>query len=162
MTLAKRSKIANMINIEFDNASVLAALSQLQRAAADLSPALREIGEVLTESTKQRFAATRSPDGSPWEANTPATLEYKRGNKPLAGETGVLADTINYKLIGNDTLAVGSPMEYAAMQQFGGTKAEFPHLWGDIPARPFLGLSDDDEKEVLEIINDYLEDAINP
>jgi phage gpG-like protein len=46
-------------------------------------------------------------------------------------------------------------MVYAAMQQFGGTKAEFPHLWGDIPERPFLGVSDD-EKEILEIISDYL------
>ncbi|MFK3602796.1 hypothetical protein [Pseudomonas sp. AP19] len=32
---------------------------------------------------------------------------------------------------------VGSDKPYAAMMQFGGG-ADFPHLWGDIPARPFL------------------------
>jgi len=47
------------------------------------------------------------------------------------------------------------------MQQFGGTKSEFPWLWGDIPARPYLGISDADEIEVLEIINEYLEEALN-
>jgi len=55
---------------------------------------------------------------------------------------------------------IGSPMEYAAMQQFGGTKAEFPNLWGDIPARPFLGISSQDENEILTILRNYLESAV--
>jgi phage gpG-like protein len=42
------------------------------------------------------------------------------------------------------------------MQQFGGTKNEFPFLWGDIPARPFLGISNDDEKAILSIIEDHI------
>jgi phage gpG-like protein len=56
-------------------------------------------------------------------------------------------------------LLVGSNKEYAAMQQFGGTKAQFPHLWGDIPARPFMGVSDDDERELLALVHDHLLDA---
>ena len=42
------------------------------------------------------------------------------------------------------------------MQQFGGTRSRFGHLWGDIPARPFLGLSTADEQALLEIAEDYL------
>ncbi|RUR41274.1 hypothetical protein ELY25_02340 [Vreelandella populi] len=47
-------------------------------------------------------------------------------------------------------------MVYAAMQNYGGTKAEFSHLWGDIPGREFIGLNDDDEDEVLGILADHL------
>jgi phage gpG-like protein len=33
-------------------------------------------------------------------------------------------------------------------------------LWGDIPARPFLGVSDDDKDEILNIIAAHLRDAV--
>ena len=149
-----------MIEIEFNDRDVLTALQNLQRAAGDLRPALAEIGEVLTESTKQRFVAQTGPDGQHWPANSPVTIERKGRDQPLIGETGSLMDAIHYNLIGNDALEIGSPMVYAAMQQFGGTKAEFPHLWGDIPARPFLGVSEDDKDEILSIINRHLSDAL--
>ena len=83
-----------------------------------------------------------------------------KGNKPLLTGEGLLGDTISYQLNGNDAVEIGSPMEYAAMQQFGGKKSEFPWLWGDIPARPFLGLSDNDSEQILEIINKHLQDNL--
>ncbi|MFU1519392.1 hypothetical protein ACM25P_13020 [Vreelandella alkaliphila] len=46
-------------------------------------------------------------------------------------------------------------MVYAAMQNYGGVKAEFPHLWGDIPRWEFIGLSGDDEDEVLATLPDH-------
>lgn len=76
--------------------------------------------------------------------------------KPLTGETKALQRGINYQVNGTSSVSIGSPMVYAAMQQFGGTKAQFPHLWGDIPARPFLGLSDPDKTNILEIVGSYL------
>jgi phage gpG-like protein len=42
------------------------------------------------------------------------------------------------------------------MQQFGGTKAEFPNLWGDIPPRPFLGLSIEDEIMIRQTLESWL------
>ncbi len=149
-----------MINIQYDDSTVLNALSNLEKAVSNLSPVMRSIGEELTESTKQRFSDTQAPDGTDWALNTPATLEYKLGDTPLTGETGVLAETINYQLPNNNAVEIGSPLEYAAMQQFGGTKSEFPHLWGDIPERPFLGVSSDDKTEILDIITEQLEKAI--
>jgi phage gpG-like protein len=76
--------------------------------------------------------------------------------KPLTGKTGILGDTIDYQLDGNSSVRIGSSRVYAAMQQFGGTKAQWPHLWGDIPARPFLGVSDADKTNILDIIGSYL------
>ncbi len=149
-----------MINVTVDDRAILAALRQLQNHAANLRPALKEIGETLKESTQQRFANYTGPDGAMWEANSDVTYERKasRSGIPLT-DGGTLGDTINSKLLGNDGVMIYSPMGYAAMQQFGGTKAEFPHLWGDIPARPFLGVSTEDESAILAIIRDHLESA---
>ena len=149
-----------MIEVTFDDAKIKRALQDLQAKTGNLSPALKEIGESLTESTKQRFVSTKGPDGKSWPLNSVlSTLLYKDGDRPLTGETGSLADLINWQLRGKESVEIGSPMVYAAMQQFGGTKAEFPHLWGDIPERPFLGVSKDDEVEILDIIADYLMDS---
>lgn len=142
------------ISIEVNDAEVLRALEQLAGRAENIQPALAEIGESLVESTKKRFGTETGPDGSSWEANSPVTLSRKESSSVLT-DSGTLGDTINYQLFG-DELHVGSNMDYAAMMQFGGSKAEFPHLWGDIPARPFLGISSDDKDEILVILADYL------
>jgi len=144
-----------VITVEFDDSKIKKALQDLQSATGDLSPAFREIGKQLVESTKQRFSSGIGPDGQKWEDNSQVTIERKGRNMPLV-DSGTLMAEINYQIIGNNTLEIGNPMEYAAMQQFGGTKEEFSHLWGDIPARPFLGISSDDETEILNIIEKHL------
>lgn len=144
-----------MIDVKIDDAKIKKALQDLQQATGDLSPAFRDIGEQLVEATKQRFSSGTAPDGQKWADNSQVTIERKGRNKPLV-DSGALMAEINYQIIGNNTLEIGSPMEYAAMQQFGGTKNEFSHLWGDIPARPFLGISSDDEAEILNIIEKHL------
>lgn len=148
-----------MIDVKFDNANVLQALERLAKAAANPRPALLSIGEDLVKSTKNRFNESRGPDGKAWAPNSPATLKRKRGSKPLIGE-GILRDQIGYAEGGN-VLSVFSTMEYAAMQQFGGKKSKFPHLWGDIPARPFLGISDADEQMIVETVSDYLRSMVS-
>jgi phage gpG-like protein len=88
------------------------------------------------------------------------------GKKPLIGESKRLGDEIHYAA-SDSGVEVGSPMEYAAVQQFGAGKGEFgrtkrgaPIPWGDIPARPFLGLSDVDKLMVMDILNDHLAAAV--
>lgn len=143
----------------FDDTEVVKAFQRLQRAVGDISPALKEIGEDLVDSTTPRFSSGVGPDGEKWKDNSAVTIERKGRNKPLIDE-GTLMNSIHYALIGTDTLEVGSPIEYAAMQQFGGSKSEFPFLWGDIPERPFLGVSDDDEEKILKTVDEYLMGSI--
>lgn len=143
-----------MIQVIFNDKEIMESLQRLEHAAGDISPALDAIGEVLVESTKQRFASGEGPDGQAWAENSPVTIDRKGRNKPLIDE-GTLANQLSHDVIGNQ-LMVYSSIEYAAMQQFGGTKSEFPHLWGDIPARPFLGISESDADEILAIVHDYL------
>ncbi len=168
-----------MITVSIDNRNVLEALKDLSGKVSDLSPALRDIGEHLTETTKRRFETGTAPDGSKWAENSEVTiLQYlgamkgvygKRGGmtkkgmtallskRPLVGEGGAagLGKTI-FPAYDESSVSIGSALAYSAMQQFGGTRAEHPQLWGDIPARPFLGLSGEDERSILDIIAQYL------
>ncbi|MFN4089977.1 MAG: phage virion morphogenesis protein [Alphaproteobacteria bacterium] len=147
-----------MIEIEFDDGGVAAGLDRLGGLLDDLTPVMQEIGEYMTEATKRRFREGTGPDGIAWAAKSAATLAAysRRGERqdprPLWGPTGMLAAQIFHEA-GPDRVEVGSNRIYAAMMQFGGTKAAFPHLWGDIPARPFLGLSEDDRAAILEAID---------
>lgn len=177
-----------MIEIRIDDGQVLSALQRLAAAGTDLTPALKQVGEYLVDATRQRFASSTAPDGTPWAPNTEATyLQYlglfkgsytktgrlskagagrAAGKRPLIGETKSLSTLISYRVDGT-TLEVGSPLVYAATHQFGARKGEFgttrrgaPIPWGDIPARPFLGLSDDDKTEVLAILQEHLARAV--
>ena len=147
-----------MISISVNDSQVLATLNELLSRGQNLRPAFAEIGEDLVESTKRRFATATGPGGSTWAANSPVTIAQYPGTtkKPLTGQSRALQTTIAYQLQGSMGVSIGSPSVYAAMQQFGGTKAQFPHLWGDIPARPFLGISTTDRANILDILGSYL------
>jgi phage virion morphogenesis protein len=164
-----------MIDIELDDAQLRRAIAHAQRRMGDLRPVMQEIGEYLVVSTKERFATSTAPDGSRWAPNSEATvaaLLRARGGikrkgapgskRPLIGETQRLSTEINYRAT-SDSVAVGSAEEYAATQQFGANKGAFgrtrrgaPIPFGDIPARPFLGLSPDDRREILDILSEHL------
>lgn len=174
--------------IEVNNTAVLAAFNRLLQAGENMSPLLRSLGVDIAERAKQRFETLSAPDGTPWEENSPVTIEafvranggysartgklLKKGRKlqaskrPLHGESGDLARQIAPQVSGN-TLTVTATPVYAAMQQFGGTRAQFPHLWGDIPARPFLpitsqGLLDPgEERDILAVINERLREVVS-
>lgn len=172
-----------MIEVKLDDDAVQAAFTRLVQAGTQMQPLMQEIGEFLAETTKQRFQTSTAPDGSRWEPNTETTYvqlagRYKSGmnkkgrvtasgarrlsgKKPLIGETAALSTTINYRA-GSDFVEIGSPMAYAAVQQFGAKARSFTGgktPWGDIPARPFLGLSGSDREGLLDIIGGYLEQA---
>lgn len=169
-----------MITIQVNDKQVLDMLGELSKRCANLQPAMREIGEDIAESTKRRFGTATAPDGTPWAPNSPrTTIPFylgafggshkkdgslsKRGaarsaaKKPLTGETKALQTTINYQLEGSSAVRIGSPMVYAAMQQFGGITSPTSMIPGKIiPARPFLGISEVDKTNILEIIGSYL------
>lgn len=173
-----------MIEVKLEDEAVQAAFTRLVQAGTQMKPLMQEISEFLAETTKQRFQASTAPDGSRWAPNTEVTYikpleRYQSsftkktgkitasgsrraaGKKPLIGETGSLSTTINYRA-GSDFVEIGSPTAYAAVHQFGANARSFTGgktPWGDIPARPFLGLSPSDSEGLLEIIGTYLGDA---
>ncbi|MDO5290232.1 MAG: phage virion morphogenesis protein [Pseudomonadota bacterium] len=157
-----------MLTIKYEGKAVQTALGKLLQAIDRPQPMLHKIGQDLAESTMHRFATSSAPDGSRWAPKSAVTRRAYpySGAKPLVGETKALATTIRYQVAGH-AIMIGSGQEYAAVHQFGakagslwqgrnkrGRRAKSP--WGDIPARPYLGLSKQDEQSILDIVQDYL------
>lgn len=63
-----------MIRIEIDDHELQQALERLRSRVTDLSPVMRDIGELLVERAKQRFVTSTAPDGTRWQPNAPATI----------------------------------------------------------------------------------------
>jgi len=131
--------------------AITKALNTILARGLDLAPAFYEMGEHTLESTQDRMSQELSPDGTPWEPLSINTIEQKdltnQSEKILRGY-GTLADTLSYQVNSNQ-LMFGSNLEYAATHQFGRDKA-------NIPARPFLGVSGEDETEILDILRSHL------
>jgi phage gpG-like protein len=166
-----------MIEVDIQDAELLRVLRRVISSVERPRPLMVAFGELGVDSTKQRFQTSTDPDGQRWIENSDVTLlnylrRYsrtfgKRGGltkkgitrlankKPLIGETKALSTRINYQAT-NDSVAVGSPEVQAAMLHFGGKKSQFKNLWGDIPARPFLGISDSDAGSILDTVADFL------
>lgn len=170
------------VTITLDDAAFSRWLTQTLGRITHLEDALKEIGDILVQSTQNRFGTKIAPSGATWAPNSPVTVAIKGHGSQLRGESKLLGDTIRFQIEGN-SLLVGSGMDYATTQQFGakmgqfgrysqiaryrkygekdfrryaGTKKGFPIPWGDIPARPFLGVSDQDEADIMRTLTGYL------
>lgn len=160
-----------MIIIEIDEAAVLTALDRVARAVTDLQPVMQDIGETMVESTRERFLAGVSPEGHAWAPKSETTLaQYRRqggtvDTRPLWGPSGDL-HTLFAAIAGTDQVSWGTNVIYSAVMQFGAAKGAFgndaaghPIPWGDIPARPFLGVSDEDRTSIISALEDWLTQA---
>lgn len=194
--------MADGFKVTFDNKALLDRLASISNDIEDLSPAMLAIGEVLSESTKDRFETSTAPDGSPWAKNAPLTVldVHERiinssksknrfanaavvsGNKKPLIDSGLLRDSIRYQLTnGGKGVEIGTD-RFAGEWEGGAAALHFgtqPHVikpkskkalafngvvvkrvnHPGLPARPFLGISEADEKEVLEILNVFLAQA---
>lgn len=164
-----------MIEVEFDGGAEIERLfAQVTAHLADPRLLMQDIGEQQIAATRARFLAGLAPDGSVWAPKSPATLaaQAARGapvdDRPLIAG-GTLHRTLNYQVSADgQSVAIGSNQIYAAVQHFGAAKGAFGTdtrgrsiPWGDIPARPYLGLSDQDRTDIAAIITEWLESALS-
>ena len=141
------------IDITVDDRELRTLLQALQARLGDLTPAFRDMGEHLLNSTRARFRAQTAPDGSPWAALSPGYRAAKKKNKDkILTLQGRLRGLLTYQA-SQDALRIGTPLIYGATHQFGDPRR-------NIPARPFLGLSVDDKVELVAILNDWLTRAL--
>lgn len=79
--------------------------------------------------------------------------------KPLV-DTGALQDTITYQLAdGGNGVEIGTN-RFSGEWEGGAAVHQFGSEDGNIPARPFLGISADDESTILEILYNFGEVSI--
>lgn len=164
-----------MADVVIQNDEITGALTRLSAFLSDMTPAMQDLGEILVDSTKQRFPQGVAPDGSRWAPKSQTTLNKygaRTSNRidvrPLFGPSGALSSQIFYEVT-PDSVSWGSPMIYAATQQFGAAQGAFgrtarngPIPWGNIPARPFLGISAEDETNILDALAEWIERAADP
>ena len=158
-----------MLKVDFKGLDEATAL--LERVAVqDRTSLFETIGEYLLVSTRGRFRTSTGPDGTAWAAKQRSTIaaQEARGDtpsaKPLIGPSRRLGNEIHYRATAQG-VEIGSVLEYAAVQQFGAGRGQFGQTrrgagvpWGDIPARPFLGLSPADRAVSGEVVAAYLAD----
>lgn len=167
----------------YDDAAVRQRLHDLQAAAGDMTPALKNIGEHQVQSTEQNFRNETGPDGQPWQEVSKKTRARKKHPKVLT-ESGHLRGSVNYRA-NRKSVTIGSNVPYAAAHQFGfagqvqvpqhqrlikqafGKPLAFP-VWGtvgafsfeqNIPARPFIGVGESDRIEIVSILEDHFATA---
>ncbi|SHO58788.1 phage virion morphogenesis protein [Vibrio quintilis] len=133
-------------------------LNQLKQRGDNLQPLFADIGELLLLSHDERFRQQVSPDGEPWQPLS----EHYRKRKPRHQDTILklndhLGRELNYIATGSD-LFFGTPYEYGAIHQFGGTP-EMPAGPAAIPARPWLGVSQEDVDAIHQMVADFLSDT---
>lgn len=158
------------IRLEGDTRQLLRKLQKLKDI--DKKGINKAIGNSLRSSTVERFSTQKAPDGKKWRNSIRAS---ENGGVTLT-ETARLKNSI--KSYGNESgAAVGTNTIYAGTHQFGARRtirAESPKglrfkvsggKWVtknkvkvNIPARPFLGLSEEDQEEIRGILEDALKD----
>ena len=160
-----------MIKVDFKYQLVAQGLTEASRRLGDMTPIHEDIGDYVVRVTKERFKAGIDPDGNAWTPKKQATIDrYKeRGDgdrpDPLIGPSKRLSSEIA-QYADAQGVEIGSAMEYSAVMQNGARQGAFgrdsrnhPLPWGDIPARVWLGLSDEDEAAIIDIADEHLEQA---
>ena len=114
--------MAFKLSVSVEDKAVRGVLSGLGAAAADLRPAMDNIGRMLMTSVDMRFERESDPDGAPWVVLAPSTIKRKAkaGRERKLQWSGALRRSIT-RQADSSSVTVGSNLVYAAIQQNGGT-----------------------------------------
>lgn len=150
------------MGVDVDDARIRAKLTHLIAFGRDQSAAMRDIATLGESSTRMRFRTETGPDGRRWKPSLRAQIT---GRRTLTLD-GHLGDSISSRS-NRDSAEWGVNRVYAAPHQFGAVirpkrakTLRFQLASGrfvsvrqvTIPARPYLGISDEDEDDILDII----------
>ncbi|MFD1792085.1 phage virion morphogenesis protein [Ochrobactrum teleogrylli] len=160
------------LEVEVTDKAVQQAFTRLISVMGDTTPVMSAIGSGMVGSTHRRFVSQKSPDGVAWEKLNPEYKKIKRNSRILT-ESGRLLDSISHRA-SRDQVTVGTNTPYAAVHQLGATikPKSASHLVFrlasgivlaksvTIPARPYLGISDDDQVMISETVFSALQRRI--
>ncbi len=116
----------------------------------------QDLGEALLTGTMQRWKEEKDPTGKHWVGHDP-DVKAKDRSKQILVETRTLQNSITYKAE-SDKVVVGTNVVYARIHQYGGFAGRGRKV--KIPARPYLGISQDDLEEMQAIVEDTIKEAL--
>ena len=153
--------------VEFQDGALKRQLQEIGRRAEDLTPLMDMIGSHLAGSAQGRIGGSNTaPDGTPW----PPSLRARETGGRTLYDQGRLRDSITHRASARE-VEIGSNLIYAAIHQFGGDivpvsagALTFRLANGQmvtcgkvtISARPYLGVSDEDEVILTDLALTYL------
>jgi phage virion morphogenesis protein len=165
-----------MIDISIDSEATLRRLQGVAARLADTRPLTRMLAGIMHRAVEDNFEQQGRPR---WPNLAAATIagRTKQGTWPgkILQRTGSLAASITQES-GAGFARVGTNKVYAAIQQFGGTTRahvirprskralafggivvrEVHHPGSRIPARPFLALTADDERDLISAAEQFV------
>lgn len=158
------------LSIKSDLPKLQQPLRRLIKLGENPKPLLAQIAFLGENQTRERFSTETGPDGQKWKDSLRKKLF---GGKTLT-QDGHLGDSITSKATDKEA-SWGSNRIYAAIHQFGGViRAKtskglaFQLASGDnvvtrqvtMPARPFLGVSNADERDITDLVRGYVRKVV--
>lgn len=124
------------------------ALAKFQRlAAADRAEIMDMAGAVAESAARRRIVEEKtSPNGQAWAPWSAQYAKTRHSGHSLLSSSGSLADSLT-RWADAQQAQVGSNIIYAAIHQFGDSNT---------PARPYLGLSDEDAQDIADVITNFM------
>lgn len=149
--------MSTAITIEFPDLEELEA--RINRLAGiDFTQLLDDVGGRMASVAKGRIEETKAgPDGTPWPAWSPKYAKGRRSGASLLFDEDNLRFDIHHVVEGN-RVEVGSNIPYAGVHQHGSKQAT--GRGGGIPARPYLGMSAEDEADIVLLAQDFVSDLL--
>lgn len=159
----------SQIDVQVQSEELLAYFRRVHVRLSDMTPANREIADVLKNGIEQAFIDESDPEtGAKWKQLSPLTIAARQiaGNWPgqILHQSGHLASSFNPEA-GPNYAAAGTNLIYAAIHNFGGTirRKKGKALSFDerlvskvtIPARQFAAVSADTAEDILDILGRY-------
>ena len=141
------------VSVEFDVQGLPQLKARINKLASSggFNELLDVIGATIESQTHRRIQEEKqSPEGEAWSPWSSGYERTRHSGHSLLMNEGELDDSIQFFVVG-DEVHVGTNLVYAAIHQFGGAEVGKPGL----VERPFLGLSDDNIKELIEVVDNH-------
>ena len=143
------------IEIKIDNKNIERKLLELAQKGENLRPLMKNIAGIFASATEENFKNEGRPDK--WTELSEATKKQRTKQKKWPGQilqvSGQLASSISTQY-DDESAVIGSNLDYAAIHQLGGQAGKNKKV--EIPARPYLKLTDDDFNEILDATKNFL------
>ena len=143
------------IEIKIDNKDVEKKLLELAQKGENLRPLMKNIAGIFASATEENFKNEGRPDK--WTELSEITKKQRTKQKKWPGQilqvSGQLASSISTQY-DDESAIIGSNLDYAAIHQLGGQAGKNKKV--EIPARPYLKLTDDNFNEILDATKNFL------
>lgn len=139
------------------------ALVRAQRRLGRITGAIENdlgeaLAELLEEQTRRRILTEKTaPDGRAWEAWKPEYARTRKSGNSLLVDSHDLEKSVKGSSSGKNVNVLADTI-YAAVHQYG---HHFAHNGARVPARPYLGISAQNEIEIADRVREVLEEAID-